>query len=56
MNTVSTGLVLARQLVLASRNGWYGIFMKIIACHARRFVNSGDEFVLREDGLHQLMK
>ena len=51
-----TGLVLAEQLVLAIRSGWYGICVIRIACYARRVVNSGGEFVLREGGPLRLMK
>ena len=56
MKTGCTGLVLARQRVLATKNGWDGIFMIRIACYAKRIVNSGSECMLREGGQLPLMK
>ena len=56
MKTGCTGLVLARQLVLATKSGWDGILVKRIACYARMVVNFGGEFVLREGGSLRLLK
>ena len=56
MMTGYTGQVLARQLMLVISSGWDGILVTRIACYARRLVNSGGEFVLREGGPLRLMK
>ena len=56
MNTPSTGLVLGRQQVLAISSGLYDIWLIGIACDARRVVNFGGKFVLREGGAFRLMK
>ena len=42
--------------MLAIRSGRDGICVIRIACYARRVVNSGSEFVLREGALLWLMK
>ena len=56
MKTGCTGLVLARQLVLATKSGWDGILVKKIAYCARMVVNFGGEFVLREGSTLRLLK
>ena len=56
MKTGCTGLLLARQLVLATKSGWDGILVKRIACCARKVVNFGGEFVLREGGPLRLLE
>ena len=56
MKSGYTGLVLARQLVLATKSGWDGILVKRIACWARMVVKFGGEFVLREGGPLRLRK
>ena len=56
MKTGCTGLVWARQLVLATKTGWDGILVKRIPCCARMVVNVGGEFVLREGVPLRLLK
>ena len=56
MKIVYTGLVLTRQLALATRSGWHGICVIRIACYTRRVVNSAGEFVWRAGGPFRLMK
>ena len=56
MKILYIGLVLGRQLVLATRNSWHGICVIRVTCYVRRVVNSGAEFVLREHGPLRLKK
>ena len=56
MKTGYTCLVLARQLVHATRNCRHCILVMKIDCYPRMVVNSGGEFLLREGGPLQVMK
>ena len=56
METGYTGLVLARHLLLPTRNGCDGICMMRIAYYGTRVVNSAGEFELREGAQLQLMQ
>ena len=56
MKTVYAGQVLASQLLPAIKSGWHSMRVIRITYYARKVVNSGGEFLLRECEPQRLIK